>query len=81
MAPRASFLGQPPQSSEANKMPHIDDTVPFRKRARDIADKVESRRMEFNEGRRRRGMGTLAGLERLILKRKQEAQNAKRHSY
>jgi hypothetical protein len=62
-------------------MPHIDDTVPFRKRVKDIADKIEARRQEFNENRKRSGIGTFSGLEAAIAKRKKESQDAKRNRY
>lgn len=63
-------------------MPHFDDVVPYmKKRMKDLADKVEEKRVDFNESRKKNQIGTFAGLESLILKRKQEAQNAKRHSY
>lgn len=62
-------------------MPHYDDTRPFVRKMKDIADKVEEKRVQFNEGRKQSGAGTLVGLEKLILKRKQEAQDAKRNRY
>lgn len=62
-------------------MPFFDDTTPFRKRVKDIADKVESKRQEFNESRRRKGLGTFKGLESIVAKRMKEAGHAKRNSY
>ena len=62
-------------------MPHIDDNKPFFRMAKDIADKVEEKRLAFNQKRKEKRIGTFAGLEDVIMKRKQEAQNAKRTGY
>lgn len=62
-------------------MPHMDDNRPFYRMAKGIADTLEKKRREFNEGRKQSQVGTLAGLENAIRKRKQEAEDAKRNSY
>ena len=64
-------------------MPFYDDVVPYmKKKTKDLADKLEEKRVNFNEYRAKSQVGTFAGLEDLIRKRKQEAQsNAKRDSY
>lgn len=62
-------------------MPHIDDDKPFYRMAKDVADKIEEKRQEFNENRKRKKVGTFAGLEEMIAKRKQESPNAKRAGY
>lgn len=58
-------------------MPHIDDNRPFYRSAKGIADKVEEKRQQFNNYRKKNQVGTFAGLESIIAKRKQGAQNAK----
>ena len=55
----------------------FDDNVPFTKKVKDIADKIEENRKQVVEGRRQRYEGTFRGLEQLIAKRKQEASSAK----
>lgn len=60
---------------------HYEDDKPFHRMMKDVADKIEEKRQAFNERRGRSHMGTLKGFEEMILKRKQEAHNAKRDSY
>jgi hypothetical protein len=62
-------------------MPHIDDTRPFYRMAKGLAEKVEEKRQQFNEYRRKNQIGTFAGLEETIKRRQEEARNAKRNSH
>jgi len=58
----------------------VDDNRPFYRMAKGVADKIEEKRQQFNEYRKKNQIGTLAGLESVISKRKQEAQDAKQPS-
>lgn len=59
-------------------MPHFDDIVPYvKKRAKDVADQIEENRKRRIEHNRASGVGTLKGLEEMIMRRKREAHNAK----
>lgn len=61
--------------------PFVEDNVPFRKRVRNIADTIEKKRQEFNEGRKKSGIGTFSNLEELIKQRKEGAKNASSNRY
>lgn len=66
-------------------MGFFDDNVPFRKKVKDVADKIEEGRKARIERNRETGVGTLKGLESLIANRKLQSatggQDAKRNSY
>lgn len=56
---------------------YIDDNKPFFRKAKDIADRIETNRKARIESNRASGTGTLKGLEDIIARRKQEVSRAK----